>query len=86
MHYVTHQSHQMQKHRFHVTCPDALFMETAPAHPSMKNSASTFHTHGCTGLHYVTHAPHRMQKHKFGITCPAALFMETAPSPLELET
>jgi hypothetical protein len=31
----------MQKHKFGVTCPSALFMETAPGPPSMKNSEST---------------------------------------------
>jgi hypothetical protein len=29
MHYVSHRSHQMQKHKFGVTCPDALFKEIA---------------------------------------------------------
>jgi hypothetical protein len=29
MHYVTHRSHQMQKHKLDVTCPGVLFMETA---------------------------------------------------------
>jgi hypothetical protein len=27
-HYVTHRSHQMQKHKFSVMCPGTLFMET----------------------------------------------------------
>jgi hypothetical protein len=30
MHYVTSRSHRMQKHKFHITCPGTLFMETAP--------------------------------------------------------
>jgi hypothetical protein len=42
MHYVTHGLHQMQKHKFDVASPDKLFVGSAPAHPSMKNSASTF--------------------------------------------
>jgi hypothetical protein len=29
MHYVTCRSNRMQKHKFDVTCPDALLMETA---------------------------------------------------------
>jgi hypothetical protein len=33
----------MQKHKFSVTCPDALFVEPIPVLPSMKKSASTFH-------------------------------------------
>jgi hypothetical protein len=28
MHYVTYRSQQMQKHKFDLMCPDALFMET----------------------------------------------------------
>jgi hypothetical protein len=28
MHYVTRRSHRMQKHKFSVTCPDALFIES----------------------------------------------------------
>jgi hypothetical protein len=38
MHYVACRFHQMQKHKFDIMDPDALFMKTAP--PSMKNSAS----------------------------------------------
>jgi hypothetical protein len=33
MQYVTGISHQMQKHKFDVTCPDAFFKETAPVPP-----------------------------------------------------
>jgi hypothetical protein len=33
MHYMTRKSHQMQKHKFVVTCPSVLFMETAPSPP-----------------------------------------------------
>jgi hypothetical protein len=33
MHYVTHKSYWMQKHKFGVTCPNALFVETAPGPP-----------------------------------------------------
>jgi hypothetical protein len=32
----------MQKHKFNVTCPDALFMETAHSPPENKNSGSMF--------------------------------------------
>jgi hypothetical protein len=42
MHYVTHRSHWVQKHKFGVTCPGAFFMESIPIAPSMKNSVSTF--------------------------------------------
>jgi hypothetical protein len=46
MHNMTRRSHQMQKHKFDVMCPSALFMEIAlhRAHPSTKDSVSTFHT------------------------------------------
>jgi hypothetical protein len=30
MHYVTRRFHQMQKHKFVVTCPIPLFTETTP--------------------------------------------------------
>jgi hypothetical protein len=33
MHYMTHRSCRMQKHNFGVTCPSALFMETALSPP-----------------------------------------------------
>jgi hypothetical protein len=41
---VTRRSHRMQKHKFGVTGTGALFVETAPGHPSVKKSAPTFHT------------------------------------------
>jgi hypothetical protein len=33
MHYVTHKSHLMQKHRFGVMRPDALFVKSVPVPP-----------------------------------------------------
>jgi hypothetical protein len=33
MHYVTHRSHKMKKHKFDVTCPDTLLVETALGAP-----------------------------------------------------
>jgi hypothetical protein len=33
MHCVTRKYHWMQKHKFGVMCPDAIFMETAPGQP-----------------------------------------------------
>jgi hypothetical protein len=33
MHYVTYISHQMQKHKFNVTCPTALFLRSTPSRP-----------------------------------------------------
>jgi hypothetical protein len=41
--YVTCRLHRMKKDKFGVTCPGALVMESLPAHPSMKNSVSSFH-------------------------------------------
>jgi hypothetical protein len=43
MHYMTRRSHRMHKHKFGVTCHDALFMKAVHSHPSMKNIASMFH-------------------------------------------
>jgi hypothetical protein len=42
MHYVTHRSHRMQKHKFGVTSPDSLFMETTPSLPEHENSVLLF--------------------------------------------
>jgi hypothetical protein len=33
MHYVTRRSHWIQKHKFNVMCPGALFLETALGPP-----------------------------------------------------
>jgi hypothetical protein len=66
MHYVTH---QMQKHKFSVTCPNAVFIETAPDPP------------GSTGMHHLTCRSHPMQKHNFSATCPGAVFMKTVLGP-----
>jgi hypothetical protein len=33
MHYVTRRSHQMQKHKFGVTCPSTLLVESVLAPP-----------------------------------------------------
>jgi hypothetical protein len=37
MHYVTCRSHLMQKHKFGIMCPGALFMDTAPGPPEQEN-------------------------------------------------
>jgi hypothetical protein len=36
MHYATHGSHQMQKHKFSVTCPIVHFIETTPGPPNQE--------------------------------------------------
>jgi hypothetical protein len=83
MYYVTRRSHQMQKYKFGVTCPDARFMETVTGSPEHeKNTASTFCIQ-TTGMHYVTRRSHRMQNHMFGIMCHDVLFMETTLGPPE---
>jgi hypothetical protein len=44
MHYMTHGIHRIEKHKFDITCPDALFSNPYRSHVSMKISAITFHT------------------------------------------
>jgi hypothetical protein len=85
MHYTTRISHWMQKHKFNVTCPDALFMETAPFSPEHEKECINISCPGGTGIHYVTRISIRMQKHKFDATCPSVLLMETTPVPPERE-
>jgi hypothetical protein len=81
MHYMNHRSLWMQKHKFDVTCPGMLIMETAPDSPKLEKECIDVLQHRFTGMHYVTHISHWMQNHKFGVTCPAVLFMETASGP-----
>jgi hypothetical protein len=47
---VARRSHRMQKHKFGVTCPDALFVEIV-----LRVSC-----HGRIEMHYVTCRSHRM--------------------------
>jgi hypothetical protein len=42
IHYVTHISHRMQKHKFDVTSPNTLLWKPHQSHPSMKISALMF--------------------------------------------
>jgi hypothetical protein len=72
MHYVTHGSHQIQKHKFGVMCHGVLFMEIAPGPPEHEKCCVDISRLGLTGMHYVTHRSQWMQKHKFSITCPGA--------------
>jgi hypothetical protein len=74
MNYVTRRSHQMQKHKFGVTCPRALFMETAPGPPKHEILCVDISRPGRTGMHYVTRISHWMQKYMFGVACPSAVF------------
>jgi hypothetical protein len=72
MHYVTRISYWMQKHKFDVTCPNALFMETTPVPLEREKQCVDVSRPGGTGMHYVIHRYHWMQKHKFGVSCPNA--------------
>jgi hypothetical protein len=67
MHYVTHISHQMQKHKFCVTCPDVFFMETTPSSTEQEKKCVVVSWHKRTEMHYVTHRSHWMQKYKFSV-------------------
>jgi hypothetical protein len=57
MHYVTCRSHGMQKHKFDVMCPDALFMETSIVPPEHQKLCFDVSCPGRTGMHYVTVDP-----------------------------
>jgi hypothetical protein len=85
MHYATQKSHWMQNHKFGVTCPGTVFVETASVPPKHEKYYIDISHRGCAGLHYMTRRSNLMQKLKFGITCPPMVFMETAPSPPEHE-
>jgi uncharacterized membrane protein YsdA (DUF1294 family) len=85
MHYVTDRSHRMQKHRFGVTCPSALFVESVLVPPEHEKKCGHISWPGCTIMQYVTHKSHRMQKHKFSVMCLLVLFMETTPGQTDHE-
>jgi hypothetical protein len=85
MHYVTHRSDRMQKHKFSVTSPNALPMETAPGPHEHEKECVDVSRPGRTKIHYVTCRSHRMEKHKFSVTCPGALFVISVPVPLQHE-
>jgi hypothetical protein len=85
MHYATHISHRMQKLKFGVTRPSALFMETAPGAPDHEKYCVNVSRPRCTGMHKVARRSCWMQKHMFSVTCPSALCVETASDPPEHE-
>jgi hypothetical protein len=87
MHYVTRTSHRMEKYKFDVTCPGALFVESVLA-PTCTYPGALSIDITCLGrsrLHYVNCRSHQMQKHRFSVTCPGARFVETALGPTEYE-
>jgi hypothetical protein len=52
--YMTRRSHQMQKHKFGVTCPDVLFMKIALGPPEHEKQHIDIRRHECIGINYVT--------------------------------
>jgi hypothetical protein len=75
MHYVSRSSHQIQKHKFVVMCPIALFLGSAPGPPEHEKYCTDVSYPGCTQMHYVIRRLHLMQKLKCGELCPAAILM-----------
>jgi hypothetical protein len=75
MHYVTPRSYRMQNTSLPETCPDVLFMETAPGRLELEKWCVVISHRGCTRMHRVTHRSHMMEKLKFGVMCLSALFI-----------
>jgi hypothetical protein len=63
MHYVTHRSHRMKKHKFGLTCSGTLFTETALSPPEHEKCCVDVSRPECNRMHCVTHISHHMQKH-----------------------
>jgi hypothetical protein len=85
MDYVTRRSHRKEEHKFGVTCPDALFVESAPVPPKHEKLLVDVSWPGRTEMHYVTRRSYGKQKNKFGVRRPGVLFMENASGPPEYE-
>jgi hypothetical protein len=75
MHCMTHRSHQIQKHKFSVTCLGPLFMKTKLSPPELEKYCVDVSQPGHTGMYFVTCNYHRMQKHKVSPMCLDALFL-----------
>jgi hypothetical protein len=60
MQYVTRRSHQMQKHRFEVACPNTLFMETDVGPPEHEKQCVDVSHPGRTGMNYVNRRSQRI--------------------------
>jgi hypothetical protein len=60
MHYMTHRSHQMLKHKFGVTCPGGHFMEITPGPLEQEKYRVDVSCPGRNEMHYVTHRSHQM--------------------------
>jgi hypothetical protein len=59
MHYMTHRFHQMQKHKFGTTCPEALFVKSVLVPPEQEKYYVDVSCIGCTGIDYMTRRSHR---------------------------
>jgi hypothetical protein len=73
------------KHKFGITCPYALFLESVSVPPKHEKWCFDVSCPGRTTMHYVTHVSHRMQKQKFGVRCPVTHFVESVLVPPEHE-
>jgi hypothetical protein len=60
MHYVTRRSDWMQKYKFGVTCPGALFVESVPVRIEHEKKCIDVSCSGCTRLHNMTRRSHSM--------------------------
>jgi hypothetical protein len=58
MHYVTRRSHWMEKHKFGVKGPDALFIDTARGPHELEKSWIEVSRPKSTEMHYVTRRSH----------------------------
>jgi hypothetical protein len=75
----------MQKHKFGITCLDALFsgIHTGPTQARKivhRQFTAQTHRNALRDPQIIPDA-----KHKFGPLCPGALFAESIPVPPELE-
>jgi hypothetical protein len=77
MHYMTHKSHRMEKHKFVVTYPDVHFIKSVLDQPEYEKWCDHVSRRRRNGTHYMTHRFHRIQRHKLGITCSDVLFIES---------
>jgi hypothetical protein len=83
MHYVTHSSHRMEKEKFGVTCPDALFVKAIVVPREHEKVCIDVSCPVRTEIPYVTDISHKMQKHKYSANCSDALFVKSVSVPIE---
>jgi hypothetical protein len=75
----------MRKHKFDITCPELLFVQSVPVLPELEKLCIDDLLPGHSEMDYVTHRSHRMQKQKFSVTCPDVLFVKSVLVPPEHE-